>query len=445
MKKYPNLTSAEIIADSISPKGHRMTTIKMVFPRYILAELNTHRMFNRNSASSRAIPFRKMVQSAMNNPFIPIAFQKDHTGMQGSEYLDPELPVNIGSFSSILKNVFKYSYNEIEEMEEEDDYDNIAEMVVDLLGLPLKDGDDYRKTPAEWWLWCRDRAVESATIMASIGVTKQIANRILEPFIYHTALITATEWENFFELRCPKYEYYFDHSAIPDYFKSKKDLINQASYRKDEDDMYWLSLNKGAGEIHIMDLAEKVWDAMNESTPKILSYREGHILSYREGHIPFMDKETEQGIMDITPKPSMGHPEEDSEPAYHSWLDDVYENMLKVSVARAARISYETLGDNPVIDYEKDIKLHDDLLAMKHMSPFEHIGHAMDDDEFLSHIRTSEANANYEDTGVHAEADGSIRNMVYLSGNASIPESDFGWSRNLHGFIQYREIVEQNK
>lgn len=433
MKHYPNLTSAEIIADSISSKGHRITTVKMVFPRYILAELNTHRMFNRNSASSRAIPFRKMVRSAIDNPFIPIAFQKDHTGMQGSEYLDPELPINIGSFSSILKNVFKYSYDEIEDMEDDGGYDDIADMVIELLATPLKDGDDYRKTPAEWWLWCRDRAIESATIMASIGVTKQIANRILEPFIYHTALITATEWQNFFELRCPKYEYYFDHSETATVFKSKKDLISQATYRQNEPLDYWLSLNKGAGEIHIMDLAEKVWDAMNTSTPKILSDR--------EGHIPFMDAETEQGIMDITPKPPMGHPEEDSEPAYQYWLENVYENMLKVSVARAARISYQTLGDNPKIDYEADIKLHDDLLTMGHMSPFEHIGHAMSDDEYVRHIKTSDV----EGVVVFNElyADMHEGNKLTSTEPVYIPERDFGWSRNLHGFIQYREIVEQ--
>ena len=44
-------------------------------PRIILAEFNTHRLFSRNSASSRAIPFKKMVQSVLENPFIPIAWQ----------------------------------------------------------------------------------------------------------------------------------------------------------------------------------------------------------------------------------------------------------------------------------------------------------------------------------------------------------------------------------
>jgi thymidylate synthase ThyX len=53
---------AEILADSLSPQGHRITTMKITFPRFILAEMNTHRVFSRNSASSRAIPFNKMVK-----------------------------------------------------------------------------------------------------------------------------------------------------------------------------------------------------------------------------------------------------------------------------------------------------------------------------------------------------------------------------------------------
>ena len=76
----------EIIADSLSPQGNRLTTFKLTYPRIIHSELMTHRVFSRNSASSRAIPFEKMVKMVEEDPFIPIAWQKDHKGMQGSEY-----------------------------------------------------------------------------------------------------------------------------------------------------------------------------------------------------------------------------------------------------------------------------------------------------------------------------------------------------------------------
>src|SRR6185436_4442836 len=78
--------SVKIIADSKNIFGDRITTFVITFPRIILSEFNTHRMFSRNSASSRAIPFEKMVKSVEENPFIPIAWMKDHKGMQGTEY-----------------------------------------------------------------------------------------------------------------------------------------------------------------------------------------------------------------------------------------------------------------------------------------------------------------------------------------------------------------------
>lgn len=68
--------SAKIIADSISPQGNRITSFILTYPRFIHAELMTHRMFSRNSASSRAIPFAKMVKMVQKDPFIPIAWQK---------------------------------------------------------------------------------------------------------------------------------------------------------------------------------------------------------------------------------------------------------------------------------------------------------------------------------------------------------------------------------
>ena len=83
---YIIMIQAKIIADSKNKFGNRITTMIVTIPRIILAEFNTHRMFSRNSASSRAIPFEKMVKSVKENPFIPIAWQKDHKGMQGTEY-----------------------------------------------------------------------------------------------------------------------------------------------------------------------------------------------------------------------------------------------------------------------------------------------------------------------------------------------------------------------
>ena len=68
---------AKIIADSINPQGDRITTFLLTYPRFIHSELLTHRVFSRNSASSRAIPFEKMVKMVEEDPFIPIAWQRE--------------------------------------------------------------------------------------------------------------------------------------------------------------------------------------------------------------------------------------------------------------------------------------------------------------------------------------------------------------------------------
>lgn len=96
--------------------------------------------------------------------------------------------------------------------------------------------------------------------------------------------------------------------------------------------------------------------------------------------------------------------------------------MLKIATARCARISYETLGDDPKIDYEADIRLHDMLLESGHMSPFEHCARAMSDEEFEYYKSFSNAKFN---------EDGTL-----------IEDSVKGWCRNFRGFIQYRHLVE---
>jgi hypothetical protein len=228
------MIEAKVIADSKNEFGNRITTMVVTFPRFILAELNTHRMFSRNSASSRAIPFKKMLKSVQENPFIPIAWQKEHKGMQGVEY--------------------------------------------------ITDSDIIQQ--CEWdWLQARDFAVQQAeSLNRSLGVTKQLCNRLLEPFMWHTVIISATEFSNFFELRCPRYETKFGN------FFSKKDArnaeiditgrnpnIGELELPSLDDTLGWLELNKGQAEIHMMALAEAMWDAISSSTPKLLKSGEYHI------------------------------------------------------------------------------------------------------------------------------------------------------------------------
>jgi hypothetical protein len=334
-----------------------------------------------------------------------MAFQKEHTGMQGEHYLDSNKLYTIPEFITILEEVFKFTNKDIIESARTTEDADLAGYIYTL----LDDVENEEQTLIDWWLYCRDQAIKSAILMSSLGVTKQVCNRILEPFIYHTALVTSTEWEDFFELRCPVYEIGLNQ------FKSKEASLefnsDDPSYYgllSSYTDMDWLKINKGMGEIHIMDLAEKTWNAMNESSPDVLE--DG------QWHIPFGDNID----FDILSKLVVDG-------------KDFINTRIKIATARAARISYESLGDTPVIDYEKDIKLHDDLLVNKHMSPFEHIGRAMTTEEYVENIKGKVLVNDYS----------SDRKSIQYK-DAYIREKNLGWSRNLHGFIQYREIVEQN-
>jgi hypothetical protein len=212
------MIQAKVIADSLSPQGHRLTTLEVVMPRYILAEFNTHRVLSKNSASSRAIPFNKMVKNVKENPFIPIAWQKDHKGMQGTEYFQSE------------------------------------------------NGDNSHKL-IEGWLAARDSAIQIAEGLHNSDVTKQLCNRLLEPFMWHTTLVTATEFENFFELRLPIFK-----TSFGEIFRSKKEYMKHIPHNDSDysDIRFWNSINESQAEIHIQDLAEKMYDLLNENKPKEL-------------------------------------------------------------------------------------------------------------------------------------------------------------------------------
>ena len=66
-----------IVGHSLSPQSAETISVLATFPRIILSEINTHRMLSKNTSSSRAIPFLKMVEAVQNNPFIHFAWQKE--------------------------------------------------------------------------------------------------------------------------------------------------------------------------------------------------------------------------------------------------------------------------------------------------------------------------------------------------------------------------------
>jgi thymidylate synthase ThyX len=166
------MINAKILLDSINPVGNRITSWILTYPRFFHSEILTHRAFSRNAASSRAIPVKRMIDDIRQNCAMPIFWGKNQAGMQAKEELD-----------DIIKR---------------------REILVSPVGNSL---DPYTLTVTDKhaakheWLAARDSAIKHAEKMMELGVHKQIANRIIEPFMHMTVIITGTEFENFFALR----------------------------------------------------------------------------------------------------------------------------------------------------------------------------------------------------------------------------------------------------
>lgn len=367
-----NNIKAEIVAHSKRANtGEEIITYKLTFPRIILSEVNTYKMLEKNTSSSRAIPFEKMVEVVEREPFIPLAWMLEHKGMQGAEYLTNK---------------------------------------------------EYIKQKEEQWLRARDKAVTSAKLIVSeiveekslkdggmrfvyetkiipnTSLSKNYGNRLLEPFMWVTQLCTGTResFEHLFDQRCPIYDISNDvlrlaGSDTKTSFKSKKEVIKKFPQLSKKDNLWWLQRNKGQAEIHFMDLAEKMYDALNESEPDIL--KEG------EWHIPFQEE------------------------IWKSKQAEKLEDVIKMSCAMTARVSYTTINDNEVLTLEKAKKIYDKCVESGHFSVVSHCAKCMTDYEY--------------DTWIKGKCEKSEKLNIL-----AIPNEAKGFNKNLRGFVSLRQYIE---
>lgn len=249
---------ARVIADSMSPDGHRLTTFEVGFHRFILPEVNTHRVLSRNYRSSRAVPSRKLIEEVAFNPAMPVHLGRNQPGMQATE---------------------------------------------EVWGNP-------RDRAVRIWRIAASNAAVHAEELRVLGVHKQVVNRLLEPFLWVYGVITATEWTNFFQLR--------------------RGEQAQPEFRL---------------------LADLMWEAREASTPV-------HLES-GQWHLPYIDARVEAACM--------AHAAPGSSPG------DVQEEIRKLSVSRAARVTYRPASPDGSYDPAPDLELHDRLAREGHWSPFEHV------------------------------------------------------------------------
>lgn len=188
MKSNRTGISARVIADSIHD-GSRLTTMEVTFPRFVLAEFNTHRVLSRNSASSRAIPVWKRLDEILSSPFIPFSFGKNKAGMQAAEEVSDEdgeaAKMNwlVGRDTAILQ-AFMLAGGEDQIVKDAKGNERAVEVCARVLELGREYPDFFTKMQK-----------------LSAGVHKQHANRVLEPYAWHTVIVTGTRWRNFYALR----------------------------------------------------------------------------------------------------------------------------------------------------------------------------------------------------------------------------------------------------
>lgn len=259
--------SATVLADSVSPEGVRLTTFKLVYPRFVHSEMMTHRDKSRNAASSRAIPTEKLIEQVRTDPFVPATFNQRVAGMGVGEEFDA----------------------------------------------------DKAKFASKRWRWAAEDAARNAEALMKLGLDKSRANRLLEPFLWYTAIFSGTEWDNMLALR--------DHPAA---------------------------------QQEIQAIARCMRKGFAESTPQQLDYGMWHLPMTTADELAYICDLRQNGPGDN--------------------LAFELENLKMISASRCARVSFDRYDDEP---YEATIKRAEMLMGNGHFSPFEHVARPIDPDNDL--------------------------------------------------------------
>lgn len=323
--------TAKVVGYSENEYGDKLLSVLVVMPKFLLGELNKHRMFSNSTSSVRAIAAKKMQMTVLDSPVVPMAWMQKHSGMQGFKYFD-------------------YS-------------DKVADTTM----------PEYAE---QQWLRARDAALQVAVDLDSKGVTKQMTNRLLEPFMWARVLITGgmDGWGNFFLQR------------ISEYVVGDRTHATRKEYEKAEgvtgfSRIEWMRRNRGTAEIHMRELAEIIYDAYREATPRKLAPGEWHLPMYNP---------------DIC----------DNQPI---------DKVVKYLCAVHANTSYTVVGDSRELTMEEGLEIFYKLIKANpiHYAPLEHCAVAMTHQERSAFAKT------------------------LINGKKELVV-EYGWCNNFRGFIQYR-------
>lgn len=189
-----------ILASTNTSTNITLWTFKLSMPKSYLAQLNTHRLLSRNASSSRAVPISTMIDKIKSDTVIPMEWVKNKKGMSGDTVISPAA----------------------------------------------------QQLASEKWLTSLEKQIDTVRQLEAIGLHKQYANRLLEPYMNAEVLVSATQWQNFLTLRA-------DHATQPE----------------------------------LQSIAQQIQAIMNSSKPRLLNSGEWHLpfITSIEQDLPLLTKQ----------------------------------------------------------------------------------------------------------------------------------------------------------
>jgi len=262
MQQFRENIKAEVLCDSVSlttTGHHRLVTMELTYPKFFHADVMTYRTMSRNAASSRAIPTAKMRRMILDNPAGPVLFRANAKGMAANDALDIEAQVaSLTEWSDCLLGVAKHH----EELER-------------------------------------------------LGNSKDVCNRILEPWVYITVICTAN---------IQAYQHMLFERLHP------------------------------AAQMEFQYLAKKMLEALRSSSPTALKAG--------QWHLPMIKQQDREEYTFDPGSPCEG---------------GTYPALAEISAARCARVSY--LTHEGIRDTAEDLEMFQVKLIGSepgHWSPLEH-------------------------------------------------------------------------
>ena len=263
------MIKATIAQDSTNSNGDRLLTFSLTYGRLIHSEMLRHRAASHSVKSSRAIPLKKYRKEVEENPYMPVKFGTNQRGMQAGEETDAS--------ASHGKTVWKISAK-------------IACLMHNM--------------------------------MEKANIHKEVANRILEPYVWVEETLTV------------------EHDA----------LVEMGKLRIHED-----------AQEDIRVVIEMMLEAAEQNTPLLLKND--------EWHLPYVVRKRN---------------DDDDKLSYFDNDGKILtlDEAIVCSAARCARSSYAN-HDNSMTTYENDSKLADRLIGSDpmHLSPFEHQARPFNDEK----------------------------------------------------------------